>query len=252
MTEGKYIALGRHEVGHALVSVEIKLKGKTGLIYLDPNRATQRYILDILREGQPYEGETVQALADCLEPSATFFDVGAHVGYFSVVASILGARAIAFEPAPENQPYLFRNLEQWKNNRCAFFAVSDVCNREVEFFVNADNDGGHSLWPPSRHQHNTSADNCINIRSVALDMFQDFRPQAIKIDTEGAEVLVLRGASEVLKQPQLKLVICEINEFGLAQLGHKPEEIFNLMRDSGFQAEFKQEPGLVCNAFFRR
>ncbi len=71
--------------------------------------------------------------------------------------------------------------------------------------------------------------------SVMLDSYADYKPSVIKCDTEGAEMNVLLGASEILKQPQLRAVILEKNEFGLKQMGHTPAEVEAVMLAAGFE-----------------
>lgn len=86
---------------------------------------------------------------------------------------------------------------------------------------------------------------------VRLDDFAIYRPTVIKIDTEGAEVEVLTGASTILAQPQLRLVVAELNHHGLAQMGANGQAILDIMERHGFVCETENADG-VGNLFFTR
>jgi len=64
----------------------------------------------------------------------------------------------------------------------------------------------------------------------------------LKIDTEGAEVRVARGAKSCLAKPSLRLVICEHNRFGLTALGATTAELMREFYAAGFKA-FATEDG---------
>ena len=69
------------------------------------------------------------------------------------------------------------------------------------------------------------------------DIFGSAQPgfaKLIKIDTEGNEASVLRGARNFLTRAQVPAVIAEINRFGLAQLGSSEQELRTLMTDLGY------------------
>ncbi len=162
-------------------------------------------------------------------------DVGAHVGYFTAIAGTI-AKTVSFEPDPTNFAALSRNSK----GRCIQAAVGATTG-ETEFFTNLDNDGGNSLWNPATHPFNerTAAAKLVpqKVPMVRLDDYADLRPSVIKIDTEGAEVEVLKGATEVLRQSQLRLVVAELNHHGLKQMKSGAHQLLNLMTHNGFRLE---------------
>lgn len=248
------IELKPHSTGQPTKLVERRIKGLPVRLSLDLNKASQRYMFDILTTGQWYEQETVEALANFLKPGHTFFDIGAHCGYFSAIAGALvgdSGRVLAFEPMPENAASFRRNCPK---ARLVEEVVAD-CEGPTRFYRNSDNDGGSALWPVHKHPFNTtSSREPVTLEQTTLDTFQSWYPNAIKIDTEGAECRVLAGAKEILKQPQLKLVICEVHHFGLIQLGDSPGKLFQIMRSFGFRTDFNNPNAgaIVDNAIFFR
>lgn len=221
------------------------------VIQLDLNQPTSRYIHDCLVATGCYEEESTSAIIDALTPGDVFFDVGANVGWFSVIASACGARVVAFEPMHTNCHALLLNAPSATVVRAA---VSDM-DGQVSIYVNLDNDGGHALWPVGNHSHNTDTAKAnhprARVQSVRLDDYADYKPAVIKIDTEGAECNVLRGAEKVLSQPTLRMVVCERNRTGLAYLQHSPEEVEEIMRGHGFTWA-EPDGSIVDNWIFRR
>lgn len=226
-----------YSTGEPVTRYKFVFRGKEVNMTLDRNIPTQRYIADHLAADRAYEGESLVAMMDALAYGGTFIDVGANCGYFSAVAATVASAVVCFEPNQANVEYLSVNVP---NARIIHAAVSDR-KGIVRLYLNLDNDGGHSLWQCGDHEWNERTRRACNpkidVQSVRLDDYFFRRPTVLKIDTEGAELLVLRGASTLLSTPTLRLVICEHNEFGLAQLGHTPNQVINLMESHGFKAD---------------
>lgn len=128
-------------------------------------------------------------------PGSVVFDVGANVGFYTLLASILvgpRGRVFAFEPVPCNLFYLKKHLEL---NRISNVAV-------IEAAV-SDKRGVASLaLGPSGSMAHFSPQGSISSETCCLDELLDAgavpAPQHIKIDVEGAEFLVLSGARSLL------------------------------------------------------
>ena len=66
-------------------------------LLLDGDQMSQRFMLNDLTAGRLYESETSNFIGSILQPGDTFVDIGAHVGYFSMLASTLaGFRNVSF------------------------------------------------------------------------------------------------------------------------------------------------------------
>ena len=215
------------------------------ILQLDPACFSQRLMLDYFRSGRLLEPETSALVDMLLQPGDTFIDIGGHVGFFSMLAAgLVGptGRVYVFEPERANYAHLLTHIALNKFHHVFPFQWA-VGHRTavVDFFTNFDNDGGHALWEPGRHPFNQKSRQQVSKESVFLvnldDIFGSAQPgfaKLIKIDTEGNEANILRGARNFLTCAQVPAVIAEINQFGLAQLGSSEQELRTLMTDLGY------------------
>ena len=142
-----------------------------------------------------YEYEKQQRVSREVRPNTVFYDVGAHVGFYSLLASALvgSGKVFAFEPVPRNLVYLREHL-----------ALNHVTNVEVLPVAVSDKTGMAPF-----HMEQTgfmgclSSEGSITVPTATLDsLVQDGRippPDYIKMDIEGAELLALQGANETLR-----------------------------------------------------
>jgi FkbM family methyltransferase len=154
--------------------------------------ASRGKVLRIL--GGSYEPEQTALFVKHLSPGGTLLDVGAHVGYYTLLsAQLVGprGRVVAFEPNPTNHRFLQRHAAL---NGCAQVevvaaAVSDQ-NGVARFDFGTGSGTGH-----------LAEEGTLEVRTVRLDDFcaeRGLRPDAVKIDVEGAELRVLHGAEATL------------------------------------------------------
>ena len=146
------------------------------------------------------EPEQTAAMAASLKKGHVFFDIGANVGFYTV----LGARQVgssgkvlAFEPVARNLAYLFRHVEL--NKLRNVMIVSAACSDSVSlamFTAGENNAMGHLAG-------DGSADNRVSlVPTVSVDSVVQrtgLTPHVMKIDVEGAELAVLEGARTTLK-----------------------------------------------------
>lgn len=144
-----------------------------------------------------YEYQIRRVFEKTVEHGTVVYDIGAHVGFYTLLASVLvgpGGRVIAFEPLPRNLCYLKAHLalNGVTNVSVVEAAVSDV-NGEVCF----DEGPGHSMA-------HIAAAGSLKVASVRLDEMifaSDVPPPSVlKVDVEGAEACVLSGALGVLSK----------------------------------------------------
>lgn len=220
---------------------------------LDPALMSQRFMLDAFGSGQLYEAETSHFLGSILRPGDTFIDIGAHVGYFTMLASALvGAegRVFSFEPEASNWAHLLEHIElNHATNVLPNFMAAGAAPGIAEFFVNSDNDGGHALWEVGRHPFNERSRTDRTSRRVfvtSLDHYFNDREignlKAIKMDAEGAEFSILVGARQLIAQTGVPFIVSEINRFGLESMGTTERQLRALMGDLGYETYLFQ-PG---------
>jgi FkbM family methyltransferase len=157
-----------------------------------------------------YEVGTTRLFNQILQAGMTVIDVGAHVGYFTLLAARLvgpGGRVYAFEPDPSNYSLLRRNikLNGYQNITAINQAVSDRSGSGTLFLSGMDT-GSHSLFP-SMPVHGVE-----EIPVTTLDTFLDREGwpsiHVVKIDVEGSELSVLAGMAGTLQRnANIRLVI---------------------------------------------
>ncbi len=151
-----------------------------------------------------HEAAVQQALARETKPGMTVYDVGAHLGFFTLgLARLVGAggRVAAFDPLPENiralRANLALNLEQAGNVQVVQAAVANVSGR-VRLYGGSDPSRARLAPPPA------SSEGSQEVASLTLDEFVFHRgapaPQLVKLDVEGAEGMVLQGARRLLRE----------------------------------------------------
>lgn len=182
-----------------------------------------------------YEPETVRLFASLLRPGMTVLDVGAHIGYFTLLAArAVGAngRVVAFEPLPSNAQLLRRNVEA-----NGFDERVTVVERAV-----ADHAGEMSLHDSGRDAGTATlyaaGGQVINVGTTSLDGWAAEQQwpsiDVIKMDIEGAEVAALAGMRELKKRnPHLELV-CEFNPTTLGYAGLEPDSLLTALQACGF------------------
>jgi len=213
---------------------------------LDRSRLTQDSIASHILARQLYEPEITIPLMRLLKPGDTFIDIGAHVGYFSVIASRLvgeTGHVISIEPDEQNRAMLFRNLEL---NRCTNVRVIPSCmgdrEGEVDLYINSDNDGGHALWNPATHPFNERSRSreirrpCMMITlDSLLSSAENIPPiRALKIDAEGCEVAILRGGTRSIASHPIPFLFVEINPHALREMATGVPDLFHLLETQGY------------------
>lgn len=182
-----------------------------------------------------YESELRDLLDNYLKPGMVFLDVGAHIGYFSVLAAArVGpeGEVHAFEVNPACIDRLKKNVEPYFVIRVHTLAVSDA-ESEALFFpsVHATESGWGSLFDDGEREKSflvqtTTLDAWFSQSSVA-------RVDFIKLDIEGAEYRALHGATQLLAQTR-PVLFCEVNEVCLARDGRTPQDLFNVLSSLGY------------------
>jgi FkbM family methyltransferase len=212
---------------------------------LDPGRLNESSILQCLQAGALFEADVSNVLLKVLRDGDVAVDVGANIGFLTVLSSILvgpTGRVVAFEPDAENLVRLRANLA---HNDCQNVTIIEkaVTNQvgEVEFFINAGNSGGNAIWnigewPRYLEMHGTPTR--VAIPATTLDAEWERlalpAPKAIKIDVEGAEQRVLEGARELLARHEPPFIVAELHPFGLEQLGCSQESLRGYIEGLGY------------------
>lgn len=169
------------------------------------------------------EPEVQEALAELIEPGQTIYDVGANIGFFTILcARLVGpqGKVYAFEPIPENVVTLRHNIALNKlTNVIVVEQALSASTGTAEMFVSPWS-AFHSLnvdGASKRENHGPDGGQ-ITVATVTLDEFVQgdgiSAPDLIKLDVEGAELLVAEGMRETLRTVQ-PLLLVEIHDTNL-------------------------------------
>jgi len=188
----------------------------------------------------PYSIEYTIVFEDLIKNCTCYYDIGAHAGYYSILAATVNPKitAIAFEPATGPFHYLKENIR-----------VNKLEEQVRPYPFAVGNEGGHVEFLEATHtkytylKHNLIAVSNLSIDQpgrqmkkvkvaiTSLDRFvadqKEPWPDLIKMDTEGTEHLILEGASEVLKRKPI--IISET----LFKTNEEPLE--RIMKRNGYQ-----------------
>ncbi len=177
------------------------------------------------------EFESMAFLLHFLRPGDVFVDAGANIGVYSLLASgVTKASSIAFEPDPDAFTLLSRNISL---NRLEDF----VCQHPVALGASWQ----HGLMTIGKgiQNHMTIDDDLQNGRAIRVAPLDEFcsasnTPVLMKIDVEGYETEVVRGASSTLARSTLRALIIERMGLG-AQFGFDEEALHRHLLSLGFQ-----------------
>jgi FkbM family methyltransferase len=169
------------------------------------------------------------ALVQHLGPGDVLYDVGANVGYMSVLgARLVGpeGRVECFEPLPANVEALRANLD-----------ANEFSNFAIHAFAASDHDGqatmslGDGLRMGNGQIVDAPGHETIEVPIHRLDGLKLRPPQLVKIDVEGVELAVLRGMSNILEASRPKVIVelhgvddDEVERF-LRSAGYEPREL---------------------------
>lgn len=191
--------------------------------------------LESTGQWEPLETAT---LLGVLRAGQTCFDVGANVGYYSLLAAAVvgpSGRVVAFEPDRRNLALLEGNLRL--NGLTNVTIVEQAVSRSSGAAVLMV-----SSFDPSRHTiveaNGPKGDERRQITSVSLDEWCETHgiyPDVMKIDIEGAEGLLVEGGRRVLADPRVRTVLMEFVAPRIAASGVDPAALLSTLSAMGFE-----------------
>ena len=186
------------------------------------------YVLD-------YEPLTRRLFEERLKTGAVAADVGAHIGYYTMLAARLvgpRGRVHAVEPFEESLSFLRRNVELNGLLNVSVHAAAAGARREKRAFhvmeqTNQQSFYGHPSFKTVR---------TIEVETVPLDELIPGRVDFVKIDVEGAELQVLDGMRRLLAESPAAELCVEWNADRLRLAGEDPLALPRRLRELGFSA----------------
>jgi FkbM family methyltransferase len=188
------------------------------------------------RQEDLHEPAIIKAFARHVEGASIFADVGGHIGYYSCIAGVLNPRLkiFCFEMNRRLVPLIKNNLEA-NALRDAVVVPSPVADKHrLVSYDGMSKSGGQSIHAESQLAQKHAKR--VYTETVTLDGYFGERgivPDIIKIDVEGAEMDVLRGASSLLKQAR-PLLFLELHPTKLAGFSSSVPEIVEYLGQAGY------------------
>jgi len=193
------------------------------------------------------ETEVRKYLKDVMQSDDILFDIGANIGVFSVYAAKIHPKSTIFSFEPE-----YSNLNILKNNVLAnkvgeqvnIFSVGISDKSGISKLHLSSTDPGAAVHTESKNNISTTDEGFKvvwneGIMTTTLDEFclnQQIIPNCLKIDTDGNELKILKGADNILKNSTLKSLIIEMPLHNKEQL----LECETILKESGFKPTWSE------------
>jgi len=220
----------------SITSVELKFPDLPAPLQLYVHGEQDQFVSRRLREEGVWEPYETSLLVAFLQPGDVFVDVGANIGYFSILAaSVVGASGavFAFEPDPDNCRLLrasagLNGLES--GITLVEAGLSDAAGAG-QLYLSEDNLGDHQIYAATESR-------C----SVPITLYHgsDFlgqrlqRMDLLKVDTQGSEYQVMAGLLPLLQSlPQTPRMMIELTPYSLREAGATGRALIELLATLG-------------------
>lgn len=189
--------------------------------------------LHVVQRSEWHDWDTAKCITTFLRAGDTFMDVGANIGLYTLPASrIVGSTGtvIAVEPSPINRARLQENL-----------ALNHIDTVHVESCALGETPGSFSFDDDDAlaHLHPQEESNApaltVSVKTLDSIIPAGLREVALlKVDVEGFELAVFRGAIQSMQSGLLPVILFEMNDSHL-RYGIESETILSFLRASGYQ-----------------
>jgi FkbM family methyltransferase len=200
------------------------------------------HILAQLLIQREYEPRILELLREYVDPSKDAIDIGANIGLVTTaIANLLhdGKRVLAVEPTPAAMGYLKKNIEanHIVEKVLPFEGVASELPGEFEIKIFPGREEYSTLLDAAHDAIKQEEYQKLRVPGETVDRLVEqhsLRPGLIKIDTEGTEEYVLRGARETILKYR-PIIICEIfPDEMLSQAGGTPGSVPSLLKEYGY------------------
>lgn len=200
-------------------------------MFLDKDDSMRLSILNI------YEPATVKYFRERIKPGGVILDIGAHIGYYTLMAAkYIGnkGKVYAFEPNKDNFALLTKNarINGYKNAILINKAVTKS-TKKARLFLSRASTGMHSLIDIDDDNRNSTI-----VDTVSLDDFFGKNPprvSVIKMDIEGGEYRAVEGMDRLLRRNKHVILFTEFSPFAIKKSKKSPHGFLNLLKSYGFK-----------------
>jgi FkbM family methyltransferase len=193
-------------------------------IFMTDDPYSRKWFYPRYAGGKLHEPAASRLLLDILTPENVFIDVGAHLGYFSILAAAKAKKVFAIEALEFLITKIHRNCVA---NHYTNFHTIYAAAGEKTGFVSVPKASG-----PKNKVDTKSQESLVPV--IRLDDYfaAETAPLVLKIDTEGFEYQILSGAAKILeKKPKL---LVEVHR-GMRAFGHDRGKLYDLLKGYGYK-----------------
>lgn len=217
----------------------VSLRGKPFTINLHDTILSFEVL--VYRRWQPLETDLYERL---IRPADYVVDVGANIGFFSVLFAELAfnGHVLAIEPEPNNMRLLRKNVTDRGHSERVSLAESAVGSKAGQatlYTASSGNLGDNRLYfSPERHGLAASIDRKpVTVPIARIDDLVSSWPRVdfIKMDIQGFEAHALEGATATLEANPEMLLFTELFPFGMRAAGSDPLAFIDRLRNYGFE-----------------
>jgi len=234
--------------GLSRVGMTINLPVNGVRILLDPRHD---YVQWQMVSNRAWERPVEELIGEISRGSRLVFDVGANIGYFSLLSASRmppGATVVAFEPYPPNFDLLRKNTQMNGFDgivRCEGLAISASPGPVRLYYGEWDSNSG----TPSMLGRDGEGGRSMEARSTSLDAYREEHfpgedVDLVKVDVEGGEYEVLLGMEAGLRAGRYRKIIVEVHPAQLGLAGKSPAMILDRLAGFGYAAREIGRDGL--------
>jgi len=188
---------------------------------------------------EAYETFLIKAL---LKPTDIALDIGAHIGYFTLLMAQKCKWVYAFEPEPNNFKLLKSNvkLNKLENIVCYNIAVTESTGL-TKLHLCESNSGMHRIYKPKWISKTTM------VRTIKIDdaltLHGGLKVDFIKMDIEGSEFGALKGMEQLLKTNHV-IMMMEFHPPTIEEYGANPREVYDFIKGLGYDIRLLPKPSI--------
>jgi FkbM family methyltransferase len=212
------------------------IQTKDGItMYLNENDHVISRHLAFHKVWEPYETTVTKKF---LDKNTIFIDIGANIGYYSLLAGSISKKVLSFEPEKKNFQILSENISvnSFYNITPYNYAITNNIGTSNFYLNTKGNAGDHRFFSDDLLQTNEERV-CVQVNCITLDEFcsKNFiEPNIIKMDIQGSEMLALQGMKKILNESKDLVLFTEFWPQGMIATGESPEEFLTKLLDHGF------------------
>ena len=205
-------------------------------------------LIERILDAGSYEDDLVAAIVETLSRSSSphFVDVGANIGLVTVavLAAVPGVDVVAFEPGAHAASLLRRTIDRNGLDVSLVQAAASDVDGEASF---ASHDARHASGDGLIDTGRAGAAGTVTVQTVRLDTWWaaagEPRVDVLKLDVEGAELLTLRGAGDLLARRRPTMFF-ELHPVNVSVYPYTARDVIQHLNDAGYRTETLRGEGV--------